>query len=86
MLLQVHQLTACEYVNGSEALFPEVVKLLASSDLVIKKLCSWYILRHSSQGELLLLAVNTLLKDCCSQPHGAGVSAAHTGCTSQAGP
>ena len=49
---------------GHRLLFPHVVKLLASSDLITKKLAAWYIAQTTQQEDLLLLAVNTLLKDC----------------------
>lgn len=50
--------------SGQRCLVPEVVKLLASPDMVVKKLASWYLLETTDQEDLVLLAVNTLLQDC----------------------
>ena len=50
--------------QSSEQLLPEVVKLLADVDLVTKKLAHEYITQPGHNEELLLLAVNTLLRDC----------------------
>jgi len=45
-------------------LLPIAAKLLASTDLVTKKLASWYVARHSSaSSDICILAVNTLLTD-----------------------
>ena len=48
----------------NKELLPEVVKLLADGDLVTKKLVHEYIVHPTHDEELLLLAVNSLLKDC----------------------
>ncbi len=58
------QLSTSTCSTGSEKLFPVVVKLLASSDIIVKKLASWYITQHGHQEDLILLAINTLVKDC----------------------
>lgn len=47
-----------------EKLFPAVVKHLSSSDLITKKLVCWFICEHGSNQEFILLAINTLVKDC----------------------
>jgi len=45
-------------------ILPTAAKLLASTDLVTKKLASWYIACHSSaDSDVSVLAVNTLLTD-----------------------
>jgi len=45
-------------------ILPTAAKLLASTDLVTKKLASWYIARHSSaDSDVSVLAVNTLIMD-----------------------
>lgn len=50
--------------QDAKQLFPHVVKFLASNDIIVKKLASWFIQQHSDEKELVLLAINTLLKDC----------------------
>lgn len=45
-------------------LLPSAAKLLVSTDLVTKKLASWYVARHSSaNSDISVLAVNTLVTD-----------------------
>jgi len=45
-------------------LLPSAAKLLASTDLVTKKLAGWYVARHSSaNSDVSILAVNTLVTD-----------------------
>ena len=51
-------------VKGCQKLFPFVVKFLASSDILIKKLACWFVVKNSNHEQLVLLAVNTLVKDC----------------------
>ena len=51
-------------VDTSQA-FPVVLKLLPVSDMAIKKLACWYTVQQGQcDSELILLAVNTLVKDC----------------------
>jgi AP-4 complex subunit beta-1 len=50
-------------INTKE-LFPAVVKHLASSDLLTKKLAAWFVCQHGDQPDLILLAINCLVKDC----------------------
>ena len=50
--------------NLTLQLLPSAAKLLASTDLVTKKLASWYVARHSSAySDISVLAVNTLVTD-----------------------
>lgn len=45
-------------------ILPTAAKLLASTDLVTKKLASWYVARHSSaDSDVSILSVNTLVTD-----------------------
>lgn len=48
---------------NTEKLLPHVVKLLPSTDMMVKKLACWFVTQHPNE-QLTLLAVNTLLKDC----------------------
>ena len=50
--------------RDAKQLFPQVVKFLASNDIVVKKLATWFVSQHSNEKELVLLAINTLVKDC----------------------
>ena len=50
--------------RDAKQLFPQVVKFLASNDMVVKKLVTWFVNQHSNEKELVLLAINTLVKDC----------------------
>ena len=50
--------------TDTHALFPHMVKLLASSDMLIKKHACWFVLQHKDEQELILLAINSLVKDC----------------------
>lgn len=47
-----------------EQLFPAVIKHLSSSDLLTKKLVCWFIRDNGQNQEFILLAINTLVKDC----------------------
>lgn len=49
--------------DTSEA-FPAVAKLLASNDFIIKKLAYWFVSDNADNTDLILLIINTLLKDC----------------------
>lgn len=59
---QVQMMTNCG--SDTQCLFPAVVKHLASSDLLTKKLACWFIAQHADQSDLILLAMNSLIKDC----------------------
>ena len=50
--------------RDAKQLFPQVVKFLASNDIVVKKLATWFVSQHSNEKDLVLLAINTLVKDC----------------------
>jgi len=57
-------LSASTSTNLTLQLLPSAAKLLASTDLVTKKLASWYIVRHSiADSDVSVLAVNTLVTD-----------------------
>ena len=48
----------------TQALFPQVIKYVASTDVLTKKLACWFVQKHGENSELLLLGVNSLVKDC----------------------
>ncbi|ELT93324.1 hypothetical protein CAPTEDRAFT_93945 [Capitella teleta] len=50
--------------TDTKALFPAVVKHLASTDLLTKKLTAWFVCQHGDQSDLILLAINSLVIDC----------------------
>lgn len=57
-------LSAPAGTNLTPQLLPIAAKLLASTDLLTKKLSSWYIARYSSaNSDVSILAVNTLVTD-----------------------
>jgi len=57
-------LSASAGTNLTSQLLPNAAKLLASTDLVTKKLASWYVARHSSANtDVSVLAINTLVTD-----------------------
>jgi len=50
--------------NVTMQLLPSAAKLLASTDLVTKKLASWYVAHHSTaNSDVSILAINTLVMD-----------------------
>jgi vesicle coat complex subunit len=61
-LLQV--LIACSAGHDMSYLFADLVKLLASTDFILKKFASWFVSSSMhGESELMILAVNTLMKD-----------------------
>ena len=48
----------------TEPLFASIVKFVASNDVVCKKLAYWYVRHFDDKQDLVLLAVNGLVKDC----------------------